>query len=199
MKNIVFDLGGVVFSRNYKQCSPDMAILWEAILSESTPTFWLDFDRGILTWEATIEAIAKQTNLSTTRSREILQEALDITQAVPQTCQLINDLKQNNYKLFVLSNMSKYFIDTLHKHPIFKLFDGEIISCYYNLVKPEPEIYQLLLNKFQLQPTETLFIDDKPENTKAAEAFGISTILFDRQHPEISCKQIHQFLLNHKL
>lgn len=60
--------------------------------------------------------------------------------------------------------MSREFIDFLRKMPVYRCFDGEVISCEEQVVKPEPEIYRRLLDRYSLDPAETLFIDDRPVN-----------------------------------
>ena len=58
----------------------------------------------------------------------------------------------------------------------FKLFDGKVISGHCKLLKPEYEIYNLLLNTYNLKAEESLFIDDTKENIEAANDLGIDTI-----------------------
>ncbi len=58
------------------------------------------------------------------------------------------------------------------------MFDGIVISCRIQKVKPEIEIYEHLLTEYQLEATETIFIDDTSENLAAASSIGIQTIKF---------------------
>ncbi|MBQ2392554.1 MAG: HAD-IA family hydrolase, partial [Alistipes sp.] len=58
--------------------------------------------------------------------------------------------------------------------------DGEVVSCEEGVCKPEREIYQLLLSRYGLNPSETLFIDDRQENIEAAEREGIVGFHFNR-------------------
>lgn len=196
MRNIIFDLGGVVFSRDYSLCSSDLLAFWRIIHSPDIPLFWQEFDRGTLSWNDTISAIANAMHLSTEHCDEILREAIAQSKSVPSTCQLICDLKKTGHKLYVLSNMSFAFINELHKDQIFKQFDGEVISCNHKLIKPEPEIYKLTLDKFGLDASETFFIDDKPANTLAAQKLGISTYNFDRSNPEKCCGELRKILIH---
>ena len=72
-------------------------------------------------------------------------------------------------------------------------FDGEVVSCEEHTVKPEPRIYEILLERYGLTPSETLFIDDRRSNLEAAAAFGIATFHF--REPESSCTQLREMLL----
>lgn len=56
--------------------------------------------------------------------------------------------------------------------------DGEVFSCYAKQLKPDAEIYQIILNKYQLKPEECVFIDDRSENCRGAQEQGIHTICF---------------------
>lgn len=195
MKNVIFDLGGVVFSRDKSLCSSDLLAFWQIIHATPTPKFWLEFDRGALTWEETVSTMSDLMQMPYNHCDEILHEAIAQTRPVAATSELIGQLKEAGYKLFVLSNMSFEFIADFRKYPILKQFDGEIISCYHNLIKPERAIYELTANKFGLNPAETLFIDDKPVNTTAAAKFGFNVFDFDRENPEKSCNQLRSILI----
>ena len=195
MKNIIFDLGGVVFSRDKKLCSSDLLAFWKIIHATPTPRFWLEFDRGTQTWEETVSTISDVMQMPYNHCDEILKEAIAQTRPVAATSELVSQLKNAGYKLYVLSNMSFEFISDFRKYPILKEFDGEVISCYYNLIKPERAIYELISNKFGLNPTETLFIDDKPVNTVAAADFGFQVFNFDRENPAESCDELRKMLI----
>jgi putative hydrolase of the HAD superfamily len=64
------------------------------------------------------------------------------------------------------------------QYDIWEMFHGVVISSRIKTVKPEIEIYQHLLDKYQLRPAETIFIDDTEENLTAASSLGIQTIRF---------------------
>lgn len=91
--------------------------------------------------------------------------------------------------------MSREFIDFLRRVPVYRHFDGDVVSCEERTVKPEPRIYEILLDRFALDPAETLFIDDRPENIAAAERHGIRGCLFDRRDPEAACDALRRMLL----
>ena len=105
------------------------------------------------------------------------------------------DPRSPRYQGTVLSNMSREFIDFLRKMPVYRCFDGEVISCEEQVVKPEPEIYRRLLDRYSLDPAETLFIDDRPVNLEAARTFGISTFLFRHREAQRSCDELRKMLL----
>ena len=78
-------------------------------------------------------------------------------------------------------------------YPFLKLFDGLLISGEDKLMKPDSAIYELAKNRFNLNPEETIFIDDKRENIEAAKGLDFKTIhLADPKNIEI---EINQFLI----
>ena len=199
MKSMIFDLGGVVLSRDKKLCSSNLVAFLDIIHANPTPTFWLEFDRGVLTWEEMLLIMADTMQITRNQCDDVLREAIEQTYPAPATCQLIEDLKKCGTKIYALSNMSFEFISAFHKFPLFKYFDDEIISCHCNLIKPERAIYELAANKFGIIPAETLFIDDKPVNTRAAADFGFNVFNFDRNNPELSCGELREMLLEGSL
>ena len=107
--------------------------------------------------------------------------------------EVLNDLKNKQYECYVLSNWSwETFYGMDKKYPFLNKFDGLIISGKEKLVKPDAEIYKLAINRFNLIPQETVFIDDKKDNIEAANKLGFLTIhLID---PKIITQEINRFI-----
>lgn len=195
MKNIVFDLGGVLFARDKSKCTPEFHDFFAFIRSEPMPSFWVEYDRGTLTLDAVAEILSRLNGCPRERCDAFLRLSIDMQEPVGPTERLVRELKAAGYKLYVLSNMSREFIAFLRRFPVYDLFDGEVVSCEVQTVKPEPRIYELLLERYGLEPAETLFIDDRPANIAAAERFGIRGRLFDHRNPAASCDALRQELL----
>jgi HAD superfamily hydrolase (TIGR01509 family) len=195
MKNIVFDLAGVVFARNEARCPQELMDYFYFINSgEQLPDFWCDYDRGTRSFDNVAQCLAQFRGSDVQTARHMMATAITYQDQVAPTAELIAELKGESYRLFVLSNMSKEYIDFLRKMPVYQYFDGEVISCEVGLNKPEREIYSLLLDKFSLDPLQTMFIDDRKENVVAAAELGIVPFHFDRNNPEQSCNQIRELL-----
>ena len=196
MKNIVFDLAGVVVARNQERCPQYIMDYFYFINSgEALPEFWNDYDRGTRDIDSVAQCLAefRGSDFETAKSRML--EAVTYQEQVAPTAELIAELKAAGYRLFVLSNMSKDYIEFLREMPVFQYFDGEIISCEVHLIKPEKEIYQLLLDTYNIEPEQTMFIDDRVENVEKAATLGIVPFYFDRCNPEKSCEQLRCILL----
>lgn len=196
MKNIVFDLAGVVVARNQERCPQYIMDYFYFINSgEALPEFWDDYDRGTRDIDSVAQCLAefRDSDFETAKSRML--EAVTYQEQVAPTAELIAELKAAGYRLFVLSNMSKDYIEFLREMPVFQHFEGEIVSCEVGLIKPEREIYNLLLDRYNLVPEQTIFIDDRKPNVDAAAEVGINPFHFDRNDPEKSCEQLRCILL----
>ena len=88
----------------------------------------------------------------------------------------VHALKEKGYKIYLLSNYNKDFFDVHTKGADFlDDIDGKVVSYEIHQIKPEPAIYEYLLEKYELNPQECVFFDDRPENTEAAEKLGIQS------------------------
>ena len=195
MKNIVFDLGGVLFARDKSKCTPELLEFFSFLRAPRMPLFWEEYDRGTSTLEEVTATISGMTGRPVETCAAVLRLAVDLQEPVKPTERLVGDLKAAGYRLYVLSNMSREFIDFLRRFPVYGLFDGEVVSCEEHTVKPEPRIYEILLERYGLKPSETLFIDDREANIEAAAALGIHGFLFDHRDPASAREALRSRLL----
>ena len=195
MKNIVFDLGGVLFARDKHKCTPEFIDFFRFIRTDPMPDFWVEYDRGTLTLDQVVDALCALHGCTPEVARAYVREAIDRQEPVRATERLVGELKRAGYRLYVLSNMSREFIDFLRRADVYALFDGEVVSCEEGTVKPEPRIYRILLDRYGLDPAQTLFIDDRAANIAAAREAGIDGFLFASHDPEASCEALRQRLL----
>jgi putative hydrolase of the HAD superfamily len=182
LRNLVFDLGNVLF-----KFGPDEILdglfkdplikrkLKEAVFKTS---IWKELDRGTLSFEEAKKIfIEKNPNLKEEIDK-LLQEWKNYLHPITENIEILPELKENN-KLFILSNFHEEAFNYIRrKYSFFDIFDGMIISYKEKLLKPEKEIYQLLLNRYNLNPEDTFFVDDIVENIMAAEELGIKGILY---------------------
>lgn len=194
-KAIVFDLGGVLFRRDPKKCTPDFIEFFAFVRFPKMPHFWEEYDRGTYSLDEVIDLLCREKQVTREQCEEYVRLAIDKQEAIVPTARLIEELKGAGYKLYVLSNMSREFIDFLRLQPVYRHFDGEVISCEERVVKPEPHIYQILKERYALTEGEALFIDDRAENITAAEKEGICGFHFDRENPEAACNELRRMLL----
>lgn len=196
IKNIVFDLGGVVFARDPRKFESEFIEFFSYIMLPVMPHFWEEYDRGASTYERVINDLAEYNNCDREIAEHNLRRSIVTQEEIPATKSLIADLKGAEYKLYVLSNMSLDFIEFLKTKEVYKYFDGEVVSCYEKVVKPDADIYKILVDRYDLDPAKTLFIDDRKSNIEAAQNEGISGYHFNAHDPESSCDELRKMLLN---
>ena len=195
IKNIVFDLGGVVFARDPRKFEPEFIEFFSYIMLPEMPHFWEEYDRGVSTYEQVLSDLAEYNSCDRELAEKNLQRSILTQEEIPATKALIKDLKSAQYKLYVLSNMSLEFIEFLRKRDVYKYFDGEVVSCEEHIIKPDAEIYRCLTSRYGLDVAETLFIDDRQQNVDAARNEGWQGFKFDPRDPETSCKELRDILL----
>jgi putative hydrolase of the HAD superfamily len=93
--------------------------------------------------------------------------------------ELVRDLKKAGYSVYLLSNISRYFSSHKEANPVLFEFRDWVFSAEVGLVKPDPAIFRLAVEKFGVVPKETLFVDDNAKNLEGAASVGLSTYLFD--------------------
>lgn len=96
----------------------------------------------------------------------------------PDMVELVRELKAKGYALYLLSNAATRFHAYRDRCEAFAMMDGIVISAEEKTVKPEAEIYQVLLKRYSLKADECFFIDDSPANIEAAAQIGMSGFVF---------------------
>ena len=195
MKNIVFDLGGVVFARDPRKFEPEFIKFFSYIMLPQMPRFWEEYDRGMVSYEQVVSDLAEYNSCDRELADKNLRRSILTQEEIPATKALIAELKAAGYKLYVLSNMSLEFIEFLRKTDVYKYFDGEVVSCEEHVVKPDAEIYKRLVDRYSLNEGETMFIDDRKENVEAARNQGWEGCNFNPRNPEESCAELREMLL----
>lgn len=138
---------------------------------------WKERDRGDKTEEEYKELIISQAPHLEKEIQMLFSKIVDIVEVYPFSYDWIQSLKEQGKKVYLLSNYSKVsFEHDISKFDFLKLVDGKVISYEVNHVKPELEIYEILLKKYNINPWEAVFLDDVEENLESAKVLGINTI-----------------------
>ena len=180
IKNIVFDLGRVLIKFEPKE------YIEENVPEEKREDFyngifgsteWLMLDRGTLSYEDAKKIFKERVPGADKQIDRLFDvDLFEILQPIEENVKLLPELKKK-YNLYILSNFHQpAFEHIFKKYDFFRLFDGHTVSCYYYLLKPEKEIYDTLIDKFNLIPEETVFIDDTKVNIDTCEKEGIRGI-----------------------
>jgi putative hydrolase of the HAD superfamily len=183
VRNVIFDLGGVVLDWN------PVAILQGFYTDEATRAFikaslfehsdWLLMDRGVYSESDVIARLQQRTGRAADELARLLEAVRQSLQPKPDTLALLDRLAQRQVPLYCLSNMPATTFDYVRqRHGFWRVFRGIVISGEINMLKPDREIFEHLLTRYSLNASETIFIDDHEPNIRAAEALGIHTIWF---------------------
>ncbi len=182
IKNIIFDFGGVVmdwdpryFFRSYFNDDEKMEYFLKNIARDE----WnAEQDRGRTFAEGT-EALVK---IHPEWEKEI-RAYYDNWDAmlrgdIPENVEILRALAHTQYELFGLTNWAaESFPYALEHYDFFQVFKGKIVvSGVEKIIKPEPEIWQILLNRYHIKAEESVFIDDNPKNIEVAGNMGFKTI-----------------------
>ncbi|MBQ4269156.1 MAG: HAD family phosphatase [Clostridia bacterium] len=185
IKNVTFDFGQVLvkFSpaamvRKRVFDETDAALLEKVVFDR---LYWDQLDAGAIENEEVVAAC------KTRLPERLWQVAEEIFYGwafglppVEGMAELVAYVKNTLQKrVFLLSNISTYFVKNAAEYPVLDLFEDRVYSAVCGFVKPSAEIFQFLCDKNGILPSETLFIDDSPINIAGAEAFGIKGYLFD--------------------
>ncbi len=92
--------------------------------------------------------------------------------------QLVADLHDRGYRLYILSNAGHRFRTYEYKLPHPEYLSGILVSAEERMIKPDPRIFLRLCDKFSLKPEECLFIDDSAANVQGAESTGMTGYCF---------------------
>jgi putative hydrolase of the HAD superfamily len=178
---VVLDIGNVLAHFRWKEyleeCGYDRDIKERVAKATVLCGFWNEWDRGARDEEELIaESIAKDPGVK----QEILtffQSFDKIVREYDYSREFVKTLKDNGYKVYLLSNYSKKHFEL--SKPTFSFLpyvDGAVISYEVKSIKPEPEIYQTLIDKYGINPYEAVFLDDLADNLEGAKPFGFHTI-----------------------
>lgn len=183
-KNIIFDLGGVVVEFKPKDFLMEHFINKKAEDIVYDLTFgskeWEELDRGTIS-RGTANRIMLENAARCGRTFEVqavIDEWQTILRTKKPTIKTMCRLKMAGYRLYYLSNIASDTFAEIQERDFFPLFDGGIASFEVNLLKPDPRIYAMLMQKYHLAYEESIFVDDNRQNAQAAYNLGITGILY---------------------
>lgn len=178
IKNVIFDLGGVVIGRDFSKFGEKVGSIFSFFSGFNFPTCWKEFDRGTMTLEEVAKELADLNNCSVEESTAAIMHVMELMQEISETGALVRELKEKGFGVYILSNMPKEFYAQIEKLDIIKVFDGAVISYRERLIKPDPRIFGLILDRYDLEPGESLFVDDKKKNVDTALGLGMEAVHF---------------------
>lgn len=191
IKNVIFDMGNVLIN-----FLPELYIEQLGVKEEDSEILlrevfrrveWVRLDHGTITEAEAVESICRRVPSRLHKAVEdlVFRWWARPLSPVPGMKELLAELKELGFKLYLLSNASIQQCKYHNRIPGAEYLDGRIVSAEHKLLKPQKEIYQLLLETYGLQAEECLFVDDSPLNVEGAYCAGIRGIVFDGDLPRL--------------
>jgi len=198
-KNVIFDFGGVLVDWNpryvYREMTDDEEKI-EWFLENICNAEWnILQDAGRSFAEGTAELVAKYPEWEEWIKAYYGCWPKPLRGAIEPCVKILERLKSAGYHVFGLTNWSAESFPYVRKvAPWLPLFEDIVVSGAEKCIKPEPEIYHILLDRNHLDPSECIFIDDNPANVDGGRAVGIDDIHFTT--PENLIAELNAFGVN---
>ena len=181
--NVIFDMGNVLmtfdgpyFSSCFTDTAEDAALLQDALFGSP---LWTLLDSGTISHETM--ACYARAHLPE-RLHANLEACLAHWPERSDPIEPVNDLairlKGEGYGIYVLTNASTRVMDQLGHAPVIPYLDGYVVSGIERLMKPDPAIFQLLCERYGLDPASCLFVDDNADNCEGARVAGMHAYHF---------------------
>lgn len=184
IKNIVFDCADTLLRTRYAECLAARAQISTEQAGRIIRTLmkhptWRDYDKGFLT-EA--EIADRLIPLLEEEDREVarifLAEFTEYFFMIDGTPELLAELKERGYRLFLLSDFPAPFTSLRNRFSIFDLFDEIVVSYQYGVTKHDRGLFARLLENYHLKAEECLFFDDLAANVEGAVSLGMSGAVY---------------------
>lgn len=184
IKNIVFDMGQVLICWHPELLIEHLGLSEEdrklVIREVFQSVEWVRLDRGTISEEDATIAMCRRlpAHLHTAAETLINDWWKRPLVPMPGMAELVGELKENGYGIYLLSNASLRLREYFHRIPGSEYFDGLLVSAEQKLIKPQHEIYERLFKTFSLKQEECFFIDDAPVNIEGAYQVGMPGAIF---------------------
>jgi putative hydrolase of the HAD superfamily len=181
---VIFDYGNVLSAPQGSREIISMASLLNTSIEAFREAYWkfrVAYDESALTsmdyW--TMVAKALSTSLTDAQISNLIEtDARGWSYPAPHLPQWARDLDRAGMKTALLSNMPISVRDYIERCDWLPPFHHRTFSCDVRRAKPAPEIYRHCIEGLDVDPAEILFLDDRPENVRAAETFGLHAIVY---------------------
>ena len=191
IKNIVFDIGNVLTYYTWEKHIRSFGFaeeIYERVVKATVLSpKWNEFDRGVMGDEAVIDLLVSNDPGVEPQIRRMMADVGGLVSRADYAIPWIQELQSRGYRVYYMSNFSfKACRECRHALDFIPYADGGILSCEEKLIKPQPEIYLRLLEKYDLKAEECVFLDDLEANVEAARAQGFEGIVFTDKEAAVS-------------
>lgn len=194
-KNIIFDVGGVLLDYDWQGAMVKAGAKVDNVVSLGRKLLddpvWKEFDLGIRPYDDVMDELCNKYSEHSEIIRYFLTHVENMPLPRPKVWEEVHRIKEKGYRLFILSNYCQKMFDChAGTRPFIKDMDGIMVSYMVHVNKPDAGIYEALLEKYNLNPKESIFFDDKEENTEAARRLGIDAVTITSE--ECLLEELHK-------
>ncbi len=190
IKNIVLDMGNVLLDYNptipldlFFETDEDKAIILNELFNGPE---WIKGDLGEIKNEERYDGVSKRVPK---RLHDRLKQCVDgwtvCMTPIKGAKEFVQYVKDQGYKIYVLSNACNAFYDYFPNFHKLDYFDGIVVSSDIHMIKPDARIYECFLDKYDLTANECLFIDDRKDNIEGAMRMGMKGHIFRNDFDQI--------------
>lgn len=184
IKNVIFDMGNVLlrWDPEYIVSNYDTDEIGKGfLLNEVIKTkYWLDVDKGIISYDDLLDIVK---NRIPSKYHAVAKHMCDTfenyMEELLNATEVLSKLKSEDYNLYILSNSCLKFRSILKKQRFYSYLDGILLSSEEKMLKPDTEIFKLMCDRYELNPSESLFIDDIKANVDGAISAGLKGEVYD--------------------
>lgn len=190
IKNIIFDIGNVLVDYCWKEHIARFGFTGEKLERIGDAMMrspeWNEIDRGVWSNEELLQAFINNAPELEQEIRLVFSDLSTLVRERPYSVEWIRSLKKEGYRTYFLSNYSRRVeTEAAHAMSFLKELDGGILSYTVQQIKPNKEIYQILMERYGLKAEESVFLDDSPANIETAKTLGMQGILVTSQEQAV--------------
>ena len=184
INTIIFDVGNVLAAFCWQKMfhgfgleGEDFEMVAEATVRNDA---WNEFDKGVLSTEEIIDIFAEKTPEYRSYIAKIFEDPTKMIEQFDYAKSWISELKERGYKVYILSNWSEptYYACLDNELDFLPLVDGAVFSFQEHVIKPDKKIFEILCDRYDINPREAVFLDDNEANVISSREFGLNTIKF---------------------
>lgn len=191
IRNVVFDMGQVLIHWDFHLLlmpfhlteAEEAAVVRELF----TGVEWVRLDRGTITEEGVVESVCKRLpeHLHGCVGEVVRNWHQRTLEPMEGMAELLHELKAQGLHIYLLSNANLKLRSYFPRIPGAECFDGLMVSAEEKLLKPQHEIFEVLLKRFDLKAEECFFVDDSPANVEGAQRAGLNAVVFYGDVPRL--------------
>lgn len=184
INTIIFDIGMVLVDFCWRKMLHDFGLEGEAFEKVANATVrhpaWNEFDKGLMSTEEVIDIFAESAPEYRPYIERIFEDPTKMIAQYDYAKSWIQNLKERGYRIYILSNWSKptYFACLDNELDFLSLVDGAVFSFQEHVIKPDKKIFEIICDRYNINPSEAVFLDDNEANVISSREFGLHTIRF---------------------